>query len=154
MSFPFACSQRSTVAAGCHPSVDGRQPAEGLRAELWRALGAGLAMGIGIAFFSTAASAYDHSGCHGPSRREIAKTDAKTLVQVIETWKLNQSGPTICPSVDRLKDEGALRRDQVVQDPWHHDYYIRCSGDDVAVFSGGEDGVVGTDDDVISGAAP
>ena len=82
-----------------------------------------------------------------------AKTDAKTLVNVMESWRLNHSG-TECPTIEALKADKSLKPDQNVNDPWGHPYEISCSADGDGVMSWGPDGKKGSEDDVWAGTRP
>lgn len=86
---------------------------------------------------------------------DTAKTDCKTLVQVVETWKLNHPGPlTKCPTTDDLKNDKALKSDQNVSDPWGTAYKIVCTGDEFGVASAGPDRQWESADDIWAGTKP
>ena len=82
-----------------------------------------------------------------------AKTDTKTLLTVIDGWRVTHSG-TDCPTVEALKADKSLKQDQNTKDPWGHDYEISCGADGDAVMSWGPDGKKGTEDDIWAGARP
>jgi len=89
------------------------------------------------------------------AQKDTAKTDCKTLVQVVETWKLNHPGATTeCPTVEALKNDKALKSDQNTNDPWGKPYRITCSGEDFGASSAGPDGKEGSEDDIWAGAKP
>ncbi len=89
------------------------------------------------------------------AQKTTAKTDAKTLVSVVETWKLDHPGTGgDCPTVEVLKNDKALKPDQNVNDPWGKPYKIVCSGDEFGVVSSGPDGKEGSEDDIWAGAKP
>jgi hypothetical protein len=134
-------------------AVGSRQPETiGLRREFLSTVAAGVALGGGFLLLSAAAAASVPK--YGPSWKDTAKTDAKTLVQVMETWKLNQPTPSVCPSLERLKDDSALKRDQNLNDPWGREYLVFCSDDEFGVASVGPDGIYGTEDDIRAGLVP
>ena len=84
---------------------------------------------------------------------DTAKTDTKTLLNVIDGWRVTHSG-TDCPTVEALKTDKSLKADQNINDPWGHPYEIICSGEGDAVTSWGPDGKKGNEDDVWAGARP
>lgn len=89
------------------------------------------------------------------AQKDTAKTDAKTLVQVVETWKLNHPGSGgDCPTIESLKADKALRPDQNTNDPWGSPYRIVCSGEEFGVMSLGPDKKEGSEDDVWAGTRP
>src|SRR5687767_195351 len=89
------------------------------------------------------------------AQKDTAKTDAKTLVQVVETWKLNHpSGGGDCPTVEALKNDKSLKADQNTNDPWGKPYKIVCTGDEYGVVSAGPDGKENSEDDIWAGAKP
>jgi general secretion pathway protein G len=87
------------------------------------------------------------------AQKDTAKTDAKTLVQVIETYRLSHSGSE-CPTIEMLKADKALKADQNVNDPWGKPYIISCSAEGDGVQSWGPDGKGGNEDDIWAGARP
>ena len=89
------------------------------------------------------------------AQKDTAKTDCKTLVQVVEAWKLNHPGATAeCPTVEALKNDKALKADQNTNDPWGKPYRIVCQGEEFGAISGGPDGKEGNEDDIFAGAKP
>lgn len=88
------------------------------------------------------------------AQKDTAKTDAKTLVQVVETWKLNHPGSGDCPTFEALKNDKALKPDQNTNDPWGHAYKIVCTGEEYGVTSAGPDGKEGSEDDIWAGTKP
>lgn len=89
------------------------------------------------------------------AQKDTAKTDCKTLVSVIETYKLNHVGTgAACPTLEDLKNDKALKGDQSVNDPWGKPYKIVCTGEDFGVTSPGPDGKEGTEDDIWAGTKP
>ncbi len=89
------------------------------------------------------------------AQKDTAKTDAKTLVSVIEAWKINRlSGGNECPTIEVLKNDRALKADQNTNDPWGKPYKIVCTGEDYGVTSMGPDGKEGSEDDIWAGAKP
>jgi len=89
------------------------------------------------------------------AQKDTAKTDTKTLVQVIETYKLNHPGTGgACPTIEDLKNDKALKADQNTNDPWGKPYKIVCTGEDFGVMSPGPDGKEGSEDDIWAGAKP
>lgn len=87
------------------------------------------------------------------AQKDTAKTDAKTLVQVVETWKLDHPSSNDCPKIEDLKSSKLLKNDQNTNDPWGHPYKIVCDNGDFGVLSQGPDGKEGSDDDIGVGAA-
>jgi general secretion pathway protein G len=90
---------------------------------------------------------------YAKARQDTAVVDARALLQVAETWKLNHVGAGECTSVEKLKDDKFLPPDRAVKDPWGQPYLVVCIGDDLGVTSAGADGARGTEDDVGVGAA-
>lgn len=88
------------------------------------------------------------------AQKDQAKTDAKTLVSVLEAWKLNAPGITDCPTVEKLKADKALKADQKTEDPWGKPYKIICVDQDFGVVSSGPDQKEGSEDDIWAGAKP
>lgn len=89
------------------------------------------------------------------AQKDTAKTDCKTLISVVEAWKLNHPGTGgECPTVEVLKNDKALKGDQNTNDPWGKPYRIFCQGDEFGVISGGPDGKEGSEDDIWAGAKP
>lgn len=89
------------------------------------------------------------------AQKDTAKTDAKTLVQVVEVWKLNHPGTGgECPTVEALKADKAIKADQNTNDPWGKPYRILCTGEEYGVVSSGPDGKEGSEDDIWAGARP
>ena len=84
---------------------------------------------------------------------DTAKTDTKTLLNVIDGWRVTHTG-TDCPTVDALKLDKSLKADQNTNDPWGKPYEILCSGEGDAVMSWGPNGKKGDEDDVWAGARP
>ncbi len=82
-----------------------------------------------------------------------SKTDTKTLLTVIDGWRVTHSG-TDCPTVEALKLDKSLKPDQNVQDPWGHPYEITCTPDGDGVMSWGPDGKKGNEDDIWAGTRP
>jgi len=130
--------------------------------ELAWAILAGVALGLALTFAPSWVSAAEHAApswvlprmCGG-NHRDTAKTDTKTLVQVVDTFKLNHPGAGAeCPTTADLKAERALEPDQNTNDPWGRPYRIVCSGDLYGVMSSGPDGTAGTEDDVWAGEKP
>jgi general secretion pathway protein G len=85
---------------------------------------------------------------------DTAKTDCKTLLNVIDTWRMNGHSGTDCPTVEALKADKSLRADQNTNDPWGHAYEIVCSPDGDGVTSWGPDGKKGSEDDIWAGTKP
>lgn len=85
---------------------------------------------------------------------DTAKTDCKTLLNVIDTWRMNGHSGTDCPTVEALKSDKSLRADQNTNDPWGHGYEIVCSPDGDGVTSWGPDGKKGSEDDIWAGTKP
>jgi hypothetical protein len=83
---------------------------------------------------------------------DVARSDCKTLVMVVDTYKLNHPGTQECPTVDVLRNEKALAPDADVVDPWGHPYRIVCGDDETGVASAGPDGAFKTADDIWGGA--
>jgi hypothetical protein len=90
---------------------------------------------------------------HAKSQLETAKTDTKTLVTVIEAWRMDH-GANDCPTVAQLVADKALKSDTKDSDPWGKSYKILCTGNDIGVGSAGPDGVWDSSDDVWSGVGP
>jgi general secretion pathway protein G len=88
------------------------------------------------------------------AQKDTAKTDAKTLVQVVETWKLDHPAQTDCPTIETLKNDKAMKADQNSNDPWGKPYKIVCQGNEYGVTSAGPDGKEGSEDDVWAGVKP
>ena len=85
---------------------------------------------------------------------DTAKTDTKTLLNVIDTWRMNGHSGTDCPTVEALKADKSLRADQNTNDPWGHPNEIACSADGDGVTSWGPDGKKGSEDDIWAGTKP
>jgi general secretion pathway protein G len=87
------------------------------------------------------------------AQQQTARTDTRTLVSVVETYRLSRADQTACPTVEELKANNALRKEQNINDPWGHPYKITCDGLQVGVTSTVPDGKPNTDDDIGTGAA-
>ncbi|GAC1353259.1 MAG: hypothetical protein NVS3B20_21760 [Polyangiales bacterium] len=86
---------------------------------------------------------------------DTAKTGCKTLVSVIETYKLNHpEANSVCPTVDDLKKDKTLKADQNTLDPWGKPFKIVCNGDSFGVTSSGPDQKENTEDDIWAGDKP
>ena len=82
----------------------------------------------------------------------IAETQCKTLHDKAMMWKRIKGKPpsSIEEMVAPLKDgddENFL--DSVPDDPWGHPYVLNREGTKIRVYSWGEDGKEGTDDDIV-----
>jgi hypothetical protein len=121
-------------------SLRARQAVRGLRVA-WR-------VGLVVSALATIAIVVEvlKPRVYGPCRVDAAKTDCKTLSNVIDVWRME--GGTSCPTIETLKAEGALRRDQDTTDPWGNPYVIVCSSDEDGVMSAGPDGRWCTGDDI------
>lgn len=107
---------------------------------------------IGIVVSAFAAYAWPALGCVGNRKRE-AQTDAATLRTLVEWWRIDHADrASECPSVAVLKETGALRADQDMDDPWGRSYAVYCFGDEVSVLSFGPD--VGRPDGYIWAGPP
>jgi hypothetical protein len=112
-----------------------------------------VALGLGVASLVTIGAALTHpwaSHAMGKNDLGVAKTDAKTLLHVVDGWRVTH-GDADCPTVERLAEDRALRRDMHLEDPWGHDYEIACSAAGDSVRSLGPDGAPDTEDDVWAG---
>ena len=88
------------------------------------------------------------------AQKDTAKTDARTLQQAVETWKLTHpSASSDCPKIEDLKSDRTLKADQNTNDPWGKPYRIVCANGDFGVVSSGPDGKESTDDDISVGIA-
>jgi general secretion pathway protein G len=76
-----------------------------------------------------------------------ARNDVVQIQQAVEQYMLQKRGK--CPkNLQELKASGIASR--ISKDPWGNDYNILCPGEHstVDVISPGEDGELGTDDDI------
>ena len=81
------------------------------------------------------------------AQADDARNDVVQIQQAVEQYMLQKRGK--CPkSLQELKASGIASR--ISKDPWGNDYNIVCPGEhsSVDVVSPGEDGELGTDDDV------
>lgn len=90
---------------------------------------------------------------HERALRETAKTDTRSLLSIVDAWRLNNPGDR-CPTLEDLERDRYLKAGQNAADPWGKPYRVVCSDTDYGVVSGGADGVVGTPDDLWAGARP
>lgn len=81
------------------------------------------------------------------AQRSDAKTQTITIQGAIEQYRTSKRGK--CPkTLEDLKAAGFISR--VAKDPWGGDYTFKCPGEktSVDVMSPGEDGEMGTADDI------
>lgn len=81
------------------------------------------------------------------ARVETARTDIQNIRSALTLWEADNPGGQ-CPSVADLTENGYIDRQKSVTDPWDNEYHIECTGSDFVVTSAGEDGQMGTEDDV------
>ena len=99
----------------------------------------GMIMG-GVAIFAF--------GALSDSKKQTAAKDIANLSSAIDMYRIQKNK---CPkSVQDLKAAGIIQR--VTKDPWGGDYELKCPGEHghVDISSPGEDGQLGTDDDINS----
>ncbi|MHC4164914.1 MAG: type II secretion system protein GspG [Planctomycetota bacterium] len=81
----------------------------------------------------------------------LAEVRCKTLHDKAMIWKVNRKPPdSLGEMVAPLRegdDEDFL--DSVPDDPWGHPYVLKREGTKIRVYSWGEDGQEGTDDDIV-----
>jgi len=81
-----------------------------------------------------------------------ATTNARTIRQVTLAYRTDHPGEA-CPTMDRLRDQGAIDVESKLTDPWNRPYRIACTREDVIVSSSGSDETWETEDDVLVSAA-
>ena len=150
-----AWSSRCNLADGmtpldiaCDPPPILPRPSPAAARRLWRALGFALAIGFVLGLFV------------GPQRRvyvcsfetnvDRAKlTIARFTNEAYPAWRRDHRGRT-CPSGLAELTPYMDKRD--VRDPWGRLYQFTCGDDRIYVMSLGADKLLGTDDDIWSGA--
>jgi general secretion pathway protein G len=88
----------------------------------------------------------------GFGQHKIAQTKCKTLHDRAMMWKMIRRKPP--ESLDDMKaplregeDEDFL--DAIPEDPWGNPYVLERDGSKIRIFSWGEDGQEGTEDDIV-----
>ena len=88
----------------------------------------------------------------GFGQHQIAQTQCKTLHNKAMTWKMIHRKPP--ESLDDMKaplrdgdDEDFL--DTIPEDPWGNPYVLERDGSKIRIYSWGEDGQEGTEDDIV-----
>lgn len=109
-----------------------------------------MALGMGATVLAITAVMAQAQVVYGEAKVNVAKTDTKTLLTVLDGWRITHGGRE-CPTIEALKADGALEPDQNVADPWGHRYEIRCTPSGDVVTSAGPDGRMHTLDDVRAG---
>ena len=92
--------------------------------------------------------------CCGESKADVARaTGEKFAFEAYPSWALAHP-ERACP--DGLEDLNEYMNNRDIRDPWGHDFVMRCGRDlpagarGIAILSAGEDGELGTCDDIES----
>lgn len=101
---------------------------------------------IGL-FTAGALLAYLGIGQFSANSQEVAEQRAKAVLISAESWQESESSDE-CPTLSVL----SLRHEDDQADPWGSRFRIQCSADGIRVRSPGQDGKLGTDDDIIVGS--
>lgn len=75
-----------------------------------------------------------------------AETNVHAIREGVQAYILD--GYDGCPTVADLIETREIDETSETTDPWGNDYAIECNGDNVTVTSAGEDGQMGTEDDI------
>jgi hypothetical protein len=86
------------------------------------------------------------SPCGHPAERVAQIAARRLLFEALPQWQ-QQTGRA-CPDV--LTELTPYMNDHDARDIWGHDYVLICGGRGAAVISTGEDGELGTDDDLVA----
>jgi general secretion pathway protein G len=81
------------------------------------------------------------------AREDSTRTDAQSVRSAAIMYVSENPGGD-CPSVDDLTEGGYLDSSRRTADAWDNPFVIECEGNDVVVTSPGEDGEMGTEDDI------
>jgi len=122
--------------------------------ELAWAILAGVALGFAITFAPAFVSASErlYFPRYDAPPSDVAQSNARALMNAGFSWQLAHPGE--CPTVARVRADGALQREWIAFDPWSRPYILFCPhDDDLGVVSAGADGLYGTADDIRLGAA-
>lgn len=76
------------------------------------------------------------------------QADAQSIQSAV-TLYIAQDPGSGCPDVSDLVEAGVLDRTKRTTDAWNNDFVIECDGDVILVSSPGQDGQMGTEDDVL-----
>ncbi len=106
------------------------------RFEALALLAATAALGGGYWLFSSDAAAKDDQG--------QAARNAEKIQTAASAWRADHTG---CPTLTQLQRSSLLSEDDSA-DPWGERYRLSCDADAVRVLSPGQDGKLGTADDI------
>lgn len=81
------------------------------------------------------------------SKVSTTKVRAESIRSAAVLW-LSDNVKGGCPTVQNLVEGKTLDKNKDTRDAWDRDFVIECDGDDIKVISPGEDGEIGTDDDI------
>lgn len=81
------------------------------------------------------------------ARIQAAKTGADAVRQAAEYYLNTESEGGKCPTLKDLTDAKKIDAKKT-DDPWGSPYRITCEGDEIRVYSNGQDGKEGSPDDV------
>jgi general secretion pathway protein G len=84
---------------------------------------------------------------YGKVRIQTTEADARTIRAAMKGWWIHND-PGTCPSVERLRSDGALDRDGRRTDAWGGPWRLECADQDVTVTSSGPDRKPDTEDDI------
>jgi hypothetical protein len=76
----------------------------------------------------------------------VTEVSAHELRRAAEMWRSTHMGP--CPTVEMLRDDGAIDPGSKLTDAWDRPFEIACDEDETTVRSAGRDGEQGTADDI------
>ena len=115
------------------------------RFELMLVVGALSLLGLGGAWLNLGHAA------HNPEA--TARERGQALLNAATDWKREHSGPG-CPSITQLKRESRLNSAARTEDPWGERFRLRCTDQEVQVWSAGGDRQFLTPDDITLAAQP
>lgn len=81
------------------------------------------------------------------ARVDSTRTDAQSVRSAAIMYVSENPGGD-CPSVDDLTEGGYLDSSRRTADAWDRPFVIQCERNEVIVTSAGEDGEMGTEDDI------
>lgn len=80
------------------------------------------------------------------AREDQTRSDAQSVRSAATMYVVDNPGD--CPATDDLTEGGYLDSSRRTTDAWDNEFVIDCEGDDVLVTSPGQDGEMGTEDDI------
>jgi len=111
-----------------------------------RAVKIGLSL-AGIGFICVAVVLVARPSLAHDNQESIARL-AEPVLAAAHQWR--EQNPEGCPTIGGLINEGTLRADVEREDPWGGTLRLVCAeGDQFSLLSPGQDGRLGTDDDIV-----